>query len=92
MPAPNHISLLDDERRSKGRTVINRDALIFFTGNDTVHSCCVRNVTNDGASIRLNGLSILPFKFGLSFDRFCTMQTCRMIWRDGDFLGVRFES
>ena len=95
MSTPDHISLPDDdsfERRSKERTVINRDALIFFTGKDTVHPCRVRDVTNDGASIRLNGLSILPFEFAISFDRFRTLRICRMIWRDGDFLGVKFES
>ena len=93
--SPNPISSQTDdlfERRSKERTVINRDALIFFTGNDGVHSCCVRDVTNDGASIRLNGLGILPFEFGVSFDRFRTMRKCQLIWRDGDFLGATFES
>ena len=42
------------ERRSKGRTVINRGALMFFMGQAGVHSCCVRDVTNDGAGIQLN--------------------------------------
>jgi hypothetical protein len=80
------------ERRSKGRTVINRGALMFFEGNEAVHPCCVRDVTNDGAGIRLNGLSVMPFEFGISFDSFRTMRNCRMIWREGDFLGVVFES
>jgi hypothetical protein len=80
------------ERRSKGRTVINRGALMFFAGNDGVYPCCVRDVTNDGAGIRLNGLSVMPFEFGISFDSFRTMRNCRMIWREGDFLGVVFES
>ena len=56
------------ERRSKGRTVINRGALMFFVGHAGVHSCCVRDVTNDGAGIRLNGLNIVPSGFGISFD------------------------
>jgi hypothetical protein len=80
------------ERRSKGRTVINRGALMFFEGKGAVHPCCVRDVTNDGAGIRLNGLSVMPFEFGISFDSFRTMRHCRMIWREGDFLGVVFES
>jgi hypothetical protein len=80
------------ERRSKQRTVINRDALIFFEGSKGVYSCCVRNATNDGAGIRLNGMSVMPADFGVSFDRFRTMRKCRMIWRDGDFVGTVFES
>jgi hypothetical protein len=80
------------ERRSKGRTAINRDALMFFAGHADVHSCTVRDVTNDGAGIRLSGLNILPSEFGISFDRFRTMRLCRLVWRDGDFVGATFES
>jgi hypothetical protein len=93
---PNRIFTLDKddilERRSKGRTIINRNALIFFAGNNAVHSCCVRDVTNDGAGIRLDGLNVLPFEFGISFDNFRTMRRCCMIWRNGDFLGATFEN
>jgi hypothetical protein len=82
----------DVERRAVGRTTINRDVLMFFMGQDRVHPCCVRNVTNQGAGIRLNGLNIVPSEFGISFDNFCTMRRCRLMWRDGDFVGVAFES
>jgi hypothetical protein len=81
------------ERRAKGRTTINRDALLFFEGREKVHPCCVGDVTNDGAGIRLSGgLSILPLAFGISFDKFRTMRKCRLIWRDNDFVGAAFES
>jgi len=82
----------DVERRAVGRTTINRDVLMFFTGQDRVHECCVRDVTNHGAGLRLNGLNILSSEFGISFDNFHTMRFCRLIWRDGDFLGVAFET
>jgi hypothetical protein len=80
----------DVERRAGGRTTINRDVLTFFNGN--IHACCVRDVTNQGAGIRLNGLNIVPSEFGISFDNFRTMRACRLIWRNGDFVGVAFES
>ena len=88
------VSKEDDlfERRSKGRTVINRDARMSFPGNVGVHSCSVRDVTNDGAGIRLSGLNIVPSDFGVSFDNFRTMRLCKLIWRDGDFVGVSFET
>ena len=79
------------ERRSIGRTTINRNAVLFFTGQAGVHSCCVRDVTNRGASIRLNGLNVLPINFDLSFDNFRTIRKCNLTWRDGDFVGVMFE-
>jgi hypothetical protein len=80
------------ERRAVGRTTINRGVLMFFAGQEGVRACCVRNVTNHGAGLRLNGLNILPSEFGISFDNFHTMRRCRLIWRDGDFVGAAFES
>ena len=82
----------DIERRAVGRTTINRHVLIYFLGQDSVHACCVRDITNKGAGLGLNGLNIVPFEFGISFDNFHTMRRCRLIWRHEDFLGVAFET
>jgi hypothetical protein len=82
----------DVERRAVGRTTINRGVLMYFSGQDGVHACCVCDVTNHGAGLRLNSLNILPSEFGISFDNFRTMRRCRLIWRDGDFIGAAFES
>jgi hypothetical protein len=82
MSTPDAILSLDHglfERRSKKRTTINHGAAVFLSGHDNVYSCCVRNVTNDGAGIRLNGLKIVPSEFDLSFDNFRTMRRCRLI-------------
>ena len=76
----------------KSRTIINRGALMFFAGQAGVHACCVRDVTNGGAGIRLSGLDIMPSEFGVSFDNFRTMRLCRLKWRDGDFVGVTFDT
>jgi hypothetical protein len=43
------------ERRTVGRTRINRNASLFFAGQTGVFSCNVRDVTNQGAGIRLEG-------------------------------------
>lgn len=82
----------DLERRAVARTTINRDVLMYFPGQDGVHPCCVRDVTNQGAGLRLNGLNILPSEFGISFDNFRTMRRCRLIWRNGNFVGASFLS
>jgi hypothetical protein len=81
------------ERRAIGRTQINRSASLFFHGHQAdVFPCCVRDVTNSGAGIRLDGLNVLPIKFYLSFDKFRTVRACRLIWRESDFVGVAFET
>jgi hypothetical protein len=45
-----------------------------------------------GASVRLNGIVLLPVEFEISFDGFRTLQPSRLIWRDGDFAGLLFPS
>jgi hypothetical protein len=82
----------DTERRSVGRTRINRDAMLFYPGRASVFSCCVRDVTNCGAGLHLKAIDVIPVEFDLSFDNFRTVRRCRLIWRDGDFLGLAFES
>jgi hypothetical protein len=80
------------DRRAIGRTMINRDVSMFFWGQDLIHACRVRDVTNHGAGIRLNGLNLVPSEFGISFDNFRTMRQCRLIWRAGDSVSAAFES
>jgi hypothetical protein len=65
---------------------------MHFAACDGAHGCCVRDITNLGAAIRLNDLNIIPSEFGISFDNFRTMRLCRLVWRDGDFVGVTFEN
>jgi hypothetical protein len=69
------------EQRSIGRTFINRNALMSFSGQAGMHSCCVRDVTNYGAGIRLNGLLQFPNDPQMSSDL-----------GDGDWVGVTFKS
>jgi hypothetical protein len=93
MPVPTLQDVLhrrEGERRSIGRTRINRDASLFFAGCAGVLPCCVRDVTNQGAGMRLNGLNVLPVDFDLSFDNFRGARRCHLVWRDGDFVGVEF--
>ena len=78
------------ERRSIGRTRIAKGALLFFTGQAGVRSCAVKKITNIGAGIRIHDLPAVPLNFELSFDNFHTIRRCRLIWRDGDFIGVTF--
>jgi hypothetical protein len=80
------------ERRAIGRTIINRQALLFFAGQSGVHGCCVRDVTNLGAGLRLNGLIMVPLDFDFSLDNFYSVRRGRLIWRDGDFVGVALRS
>jgi hypothetical protein len=80
------------DRRSEERTVVNRGALVSFAGRPGAHACCVRDTSDVGAGIRLDGLKIVPSEFAISYDGFRSSRRCRLIWRDGDFAGVTFET
>ena len=54
--------------------------------------CSIRDLTVKGASIRLNGIALLPVEFEISFDGFRTLQPGRLMWRDRDFAGLMFQS
>jgi hypothetical protein len=80
------------ERRSVGRTTISKSALLFFDAQRGVFTCEVRDITNGGAGIRLQDLNVLPLNFELTFDNFHTIRKRRVIWRQGDFIGVAFQN
>jgi hypothetical protein len=63
--------------------------LLFFAGQTGVFSCHVRDVTNQGAGIRLEGLNVLLVDFDLSFDNFRTTRGFRVIWREGDLIALK---
>jgi PilZ domain len=83
---------MECERRSITRTTISKDALLFFDAQRGVFTCRVQDVTNSGAGIELHTLNLLPLDFELSFDNFHTIRECRVIWRQGDFVGVAFQN
>ena len=83
---------MEFERRYVTRTTISKDALLFFDAQRGVLTCRVQDVTNSGAGIELHTLNLLPLDFELSFDKFHTIRECRVIWRQGDFVGVAFQS
>ena len=80
------------DRRSIRRTQIAKGALLFFKGQPGARGCNVVDVTNLGAKIQTHDLPVLPTSFELTFDNFRTIRKCRLIWRNGDHLGVSFES
>ncbi|UPJ51753.1 hypothetical protein IVB30_10625 [Bradyrhizobium sp. 200] len=81
----------DPDRRSVGRTRNNAGALLFFKSQHGVRGCNVTDLTDRGAKIRTHDLPVLPTTFEITFDNFHTVRRCRLVWREGDFIGVAFE-
>ena len=80
------------DRRAIGRASIGKGALLFFKGQIGARGCNVVDISDYGAKLRTHNLSVLPNTFELTFDNFVTIRWCRLIWRNGDFLGVAFEN
>ena len=80
------------ERRKIKRSLINRSVLLSHSGRAAPMPCVVRDATNCGASLRIPGVILIPTSFRISLDNFVTSRTCQLVWRDGDFLGVRWNA
>jgi hypothetical protein len=50
-----------------------------------------RTIRSDRAKA-LGQISTGDSDFDISFDNFRTMRRCRLIWREGDFVGAAFET
>jgi hypothetical protein len=81
-----------NDRRAVNRAGIEKGALLFFRGQIGARACNVIDISNGGARLRTHKLSVLPNAFELTFDNFSTIRWCRLVWRDGDFLGVAFDN
>ena len=79
----------DHERRALGRRRVSAGALLVIPGIRGIHSCALRDISQQGASLRLNGIKVLATEFWLSLDGLHTTLACRLVWRDDDFVGVR---
>jgi hypothetical protein len=81
-----------DDRRTSGRARIAKAASLFFSGHTGERSCDVNitDITEGGAGIKTQGLTVLPLTFDLSFDNL--RRKCRLVWRKGNFFGVAFEN
>jgi PilZ domain len=79
------------ERRAAERKWIYRDALLSIPHLRSVYSCGMRDLSDRGVGLRLDGLPLLPTEFNLSLDGFRTTLGCRLIWRVDDFAGIAFR-
>ena len=94
-------AILDDrrksveDRRSSPRTKTLRGAKIFWPSGAAVTwtgavavECVVRNISETGAKIESH--SPVPETFELVFDLDRSRHSCRVQWRKGAMIGVKF--
>jgi len=80
------------ERRQIDRQKNTDGALIFFDQERGVYSCALRDINDVGIGLRLNDPDVIAETFKVTLDNFKNVQSCRMIWSRGRYIGAAFLS
>lgn len=80
------------ERRLTERQKITDGALIFFGGEPGVFSCALRDINDVGVGLRLNDSDVIEGTFKITLDNFKSVQSCRLIWSRGRYVGAAFST
>jgi hypothetical protein len=76
------------EKRAAQRHRVFKGATIAFNGGGV--PCTVRNMSDGGAAIDLDGPVALPDSFTLSIARDRFERRCRTVWRNDKRVGLAF--
>ena len=80
------------ERRQVERQKTTDGALIFFGQEPGVFSCTLRDINDSGIGLRLNDPDIIEGTFKITLDNFKSVQSCRMMWSRGRYIGATFSA
>src|SRR5262245_40992909 len=79
-----------DNKRGTLRRRVAKSAKIAFGDFRFVHDCSLRDMTPDGAKIRVVATREIPDEFHVVFTTERMIRPAQVIWRRGDDLGVKF--
>jgi hypothetical protein len=81
------------EARRSERRWMQRDAEILFEAHSQPIRCVIHDMSEGGARIGFKApVTDLPILFTLVLFRNCVQRNCRVVWRNGRFVGVKFVS
>ena len=81
----------DSEHRREHRKRVLKGASILLGVKQSEISCLVRNMSPDGAEIRVSIEAILPESFLLYISTEGIAYRCTVQWRAGERVGVSFQ-
>ncbi|MGH1587575.1 pilus assembly protein PilZ [Methylobacterium phyllosphaerae] len=81
---------MGDERRVFSRGTALKTGHILFGSDQDFCDCLVWDLTRSGAMIEIGPETDLPAEFRLVSEGLYLNQPCRVIWRDGRKLGLKF--
>lgn len=77
------------ERRQLARLRTLKGGAIIFGLVPTI-DCIIRNLSEKGAMVTLEGAAGIPNEFTLLIKPELIKRNCRVVWRKADRIGVRF--
>jgi PilZ domain len=78
-------------RKREARKSLKQPAWITLDGGFAARHCLVQNISSTGARITLEEPAALPATIRLAFSRDArTGRICRVVWRRGSSVGVKF--
>ncbi len=84
-----------ENRQSARHRTLKRARIVFNDGSSSFE-CIVRDISDTGAKVRTNGWFSCPDEVGLqipeSIDDHGIPRDCRIVWRQGDTMGVAFDA
>ncbi len=80
-----------DERRKGQRFRSLRSGKIVFNFKRSVIDCLIRNVSESGVCLQVNGTAGIPNTFDLLIDGEDGAKPCRIVWRTDSRLGIEFR-
>ena len=82
---------MDDDRRDRQRTQIQRNAKIMVPHRSPTLHCTRAEHHRRRRLLKLANTASVPEYFELTFEIGRTRRACRVVWRTADMLGVTFE-
>lgn len=80
----------DLDERSNGRRRVLKAGLIAFSGRQVTLRCGIRDVSDQGARLSVEGSIPAPDTFELTSEIDGMEASCEVVWRRGMEIGVRF--
>jgi hypothetical protein len=79
------------DRRQSARFKTYKAAQVVFNGRWSTLDCLVRNLSGQGACLEIPATTGIPASFSMMFKQEKTEQTCSLIWRSKEHVGVAFQ-
>ena len=77
------------ERRSETRRRVFKGGVITFNGAGI--DCTVRNMSKRGAALDVANAAMIPPRFSLAIKADDFIARCRMVWNNGQRVGITFD-